>query len=111
MEAAWPPSDLCVGGPAALAGTTGRVRLTDATRTDTGFVPITDGPRFCELDWIRGGAPGASYGSFTLPIDKVIVSALSTLDDDVPPVDLVRVGVPTLETGAAGTLFSDPFES
>jgi len=89
----------------------GRVRRNDGTRADTGFFPITDGPHFFEIDWIRSSAPGASDGSFTLRIDNTPVSALTFLDNDASPVDFVRMGALSIKTGAAGTLYYDQFES
>jgi hypothetical protein len=89
----------------------GRVRRNDGTRADTGFFPITDGPHFLELDWVRSSAPGASDGSFTLRIDNAPVSALTFLDNDGSPVDFVRMGALSIKTGAGGTLYYDQFES
>jgi hypothetical protein len=89
----------------------GRVRRNDGTRADTGFFPITDGPHFFELDWVRSSAPGAVDGSFTLRIDNAPVSVLTLLDNDASPVDFVRMGALSIKTGAAGTLYYDQFES
>jgi hypothetical protein len=89
----------------------GRVRLDDGTRADTGFFPITDGPHFFELDWIRASGPAANDGFFTLRIDNTPVSGLTFLNNDASPVDFVRMGALSIKTGAAGTLYYDQFES
>jgi len=89
----------------------GRVRLDDGNRADTGFFPVTDGPHFFELDWIRASIPGANDGVFTLRIDNSPVSVLTLLNNDANTVDRVRMGALSIKAGAAGTLFYDQFES
>jgi len=89
----------------------GRVRLNDGTRADTGFFPIADGPHFFEFDWRRSSAPVANNGAFTLWIDDTPMSTLTGLDNDLSPVELVRMGAFSIKTGAAGTMFFDQFES
>jgi len=89
----------------------GRVRLNDGTRVDTGFFGITDGPHMVELDWRRSSAPAADNGMFSLWIDDGLMASLSGLDNDLSPVEFVRMGALGLKTGAAGTLYYDQFES
>jgi hypothetical protein len=88
-----------------------RVRRNDGTRADTGFFPISDGPHFFEFDWQRATGPGASNGSLQMWIDDGSVATLSGIDNDLVPVDQTRMGVLSVKTGAAGTLFYDQFES
>jgi hypothetical protein len=88
-----------------------RVRRNDGTRADTGFFPISDGPHFVELDWQRSTGPGAFNGSLQFWIDNASVATLTGIDDDLVPVDQVRMGALSLKTGAAGTLYFDQFES
>jgi hypothetical protein len=88
-----------------------RVRRNDGTRADTGFFPISDDAHFIELDWQRATGPGASDGSLQLWIDGGSVATLAGIDNDLVPVDLVRMGALAVKTGAAGTLYFDQFES
>jgi hypothetical protein len=97
-----------VSGQFAIAA---RVRRNDGARDDTGFVDITDAPHLLELDWVRSSAPGASDGSLTLWIDESPEAVLSGLDNDASGVDSVRMGVLSVKTGAAGSLYFDQFES
>jgi hypothetical protein len=89
----------------------GRARLNDGTRVDTGFFGITNAPHFVEFDWQRATGPGTSDGYLALLIDSVTVSVLTGLDNDLSPVDFVRMGAIAVKTGAAGTLYFDQFES
>ena len=89
----------------------GRVRLNDGTRADTGFFAISDGPHFFEFDWQRASAPAAGNGTFNLWIDDTLRSTLTGLDNDLSPVEFVRMGAFSVKTAAAGTLYFDQFES
>jgi hypothetical protein len=88
-----------------------RARRNDGTRADTGFFPISDAPHFVELDWSRATAPGASDGTLELWIDNSSMATLTGIDNDLTPVEFVRMGALAIKTGAAGTLFYDEFES
>jgi len=88
-----------------------RARRNDGTRADTGFFPISDAPHFVELDWRRATGPGAADGSLEMWLDNNSVATLTGIDNDVTPVDFVRLGAIAVKTGAAGTLFYDEFES
>jgi hypothetical protein len=88
-----------------------RVRRNDGTRVDTGFFPISDGPHFFEVDWLRATAPGAGNGSLVLRIDGIPMSVLSGIDNDLSPIDFARMGMLSVKTGAGGTAFYDQFES
>jgi len=68
-------------------------------------------PHFVELDWQRSTGPGAFNGSLQFWIDNASVATLTGIDDDLVPVDQVRMGALSLKTGAAGTLYFDQFES
>ena len=92
-------------------GVEGRVRLNDGTRADTGFFAITDGPHFFEFDWQRASAPAAGNGTFSFWIDDTLRSTLTGLDNDLSPVEFVRMGAFSVKTAAAGTLYFDQFES
>ncbi len=97
-----------VGGEYAVMA---RVRLSDGTRADTPFIPITDDEHFIELDWRRASGPGAGDGQLTLLLHDGVVADLPSLDNDLSPVDFVRMGALTIKPGAAGTLYFDQFES
>jgi hypothetical protein len=88
-----------------------RVRRNDGTRADTGFVPISDGPHFVELDWQRATGPGVSDGALEMWIDDTFASLLVGIDNDLSYVDFARLGALAIKTGAAGTLYFDQFES
>jgi hypothetical protein len=88
-----------------------RVRRSDGTRADTGFLPIVDGPHAIEFDWQRATGPGAGDGSLELWIDGASVASLSAIDNDVSPIDFVRMGAFSVKTGASGALYWDEFES
>ena len=89
----------------------GRVRLNDGNRVDTPFFNITNAPHSIEFDWQRAGSVETSDGTFELFIDGVSVATLSGLDDGGSAVEYVRMGVFSVKTGAAGTLFFDQFVS
>jgi hypothetical protein len=88
-----------------------RVRRNDGTRADTGFIPISDGPHFIELDWHGATGPGASDGSLELWIDDAPFATLTGIDNDQNKVGFARLGALAIKTGAGGTLFFDQFES
>ena len=88
-----------------------RVRRNDGTRADTGFFPISDDAHFIEFDWQRATGPGANDGSLQLWMDGGSVATVTGIDNDLAPVDLVRMGALSVKTGAAGTLYFDQFES
>jgi hypothetical protein len=88
-----------------------RVRLNDGNRVDTPFIDITDAPHAIEFDWQRAGSAETADGTFELFIDGISVATLSGLDDGGSAVEYVRMGVFSVKTGAAGTLFLDQFVS
>jgi hypothetical protein len=89
-----------------------RVRLSDGTRANTPFVPITDGPHFVEFRWARAGTPGVfEDGVFRFFVDNVAAANMNPLDTAGSPVDFVRLGALTLKPGASGTLLFDQFAS
>ena len=89
----------------------GRVRLNDGNRVDTPFFNITNAPHSIEFDWQRAGSVETADGTFELFIDGVSVATLSGLDDGGSAVEYVRMGVFSVKTAAAGTLFFDQFVS
>jgi hypothetical protein len=89
----------------------GRARLDDGRQADTGFFSITDGPHAVELDLVRASGPDALDGTFQLWIDGVSKIRVTGLDDSLTEVDFARMGVLSLKTGAAGTMYLDEFES
>jgi hypothetical protein len=89
----------------------GRVRLNDGTRVDTPFFNITDAPHAIEFDWQRAGSAETADGTFELFIDGVSVATLSALDDGGSAVEYVRMGLFSVKTGAAGTMYFDEFVS
>jgi hypothetical protein len=97
-----------MGGSYALLG---RARLDDDAQAQTGFLPVTDGPHFVEIDWVRSSGPDANDGSFALWIDGNPVSALPGLDNSRSTLDFVRLGALSVKAGAAGTVYWDEFES
>ena len=89
-----------------------RVRLSDGTRANTPFVPITDGPHFVEFRWARAGTPGVfENGVFRFIVDNVAAANMDPIDTAGSPVDFVRLGALTLKPGASGTLLFDQFAS
>jgi hypothetical protein len=87
-----------------------RTRLTDGTRAETPFFPISDAPHFVEFDWQRSG-PGMSDGYLALSIDGVVVANLLGLANDASAVEFVRMGALTVKTGAGGILYLDEFHA
>jgi len=88
-----------------------RVRTNSGARVDTPFVPITDAPHAIEIDWDRAGSVETADGTFELFVDGVSVATLSGLDDGGSAIEYVRLGVFSVKSGAAGTLFFDEFVS
>ena len=89
----------------------GRARLDDNSQANTGFVSITDGAHFVEIDWRRSSGPDANDGSFEIRLDGTPAGTLANLDNSVSSVDFVRMGALSVKTGASGTLYFDEFES
>jgi len=88
----------------------GRVRRNDGTRADTGFINITNAAHFIEFDWVKA-ATGLANGTFTFFIDGVPQPTLTGIDNDASGIESARMGVLSIKTGAAGTLFLDQFVS
>jgi hypothetical protein len=90
-----------------------RVRLSDGTRANTPFVPITDAPHFISFDWIRATSPDAENGRFRMFFDGFPIAAatLPNLDNDASAIESARLGALTVKPGASGALFYDEFES
>jgi len=90
----------------------GRAKLDDGSQADTGFVGITDGPHYVEIDLKQSSGPDANDGSFQMWIDGVPAGTTRTgLDNNLAAVDFVRMGALSVKTGALGTLFWDEFKS
>jgi phosphoheptose isomerase len=89
----------------------GRARLDDNSQENTGFVTISDGPHFVEIDWQRSSGPDALDGSFAMWIDGMAVPPRTGLDNSISSVDFVRVGALSVKSGAGGTMYWDEFES
>ncbi len=85
--------------------------LDGGTQVSTAFVNVTDAPHAVEFDWQRASAAGANNGSLQLWIDGAAVATVGGLDNDTTGVDMARLGPQNLQSGAAGTLFFDRFES
>jgi len=88
----------------------GRVRRNDGTRADTGFINITNAAHFIEFDWVKA-ATGLANGTFTFYIDGAPQTTLTGIDNDASGIESARMGVLSIKTGAAGTLFLDQFVS
>ena len=88
-----------------------QVVLDSGTVVSTAFANVTDAPHTIEFDWRRATAAGANNGSLQLWIDGVAVATLGGLDNDTTRIDMARLGPQNLQSGAAGTLFFDRFES
>jgi hypothetical protein len=91
----------------------GRVRLSDGTRAQTPFVPISNDAHFIEFDWRRATTPDALNGVFRMQLDDdpTTLQNLFNLDNDASAVESARLGALTIKPGASGTLFYDQFES
>jgi len=96
-----------VGGAFAIEG---RVRQSDGSRVDSGFVGLTNAPHFIEFDWARSAA-GQSSGTFTLYIDGVAQPVTSGIANETETVEAGRLGALSTKAGATGSMFFDQFES
>jgi cysteine-rich repeat protein len=87
-----------------------RARRDDNSQANTGFVDISDGPHWVELDW-RRSTTDAGDGSLRFWIDGELRSTLTDLQNRISQVDFVRLGALSVKEGAVGTIFWDHFDS
>jgi hypothetical protein len=91
----------------------GAVAADDAgVDVSSAYVTITDGWHVVEVEWQASSAPGANNGFLNLWIDGVLVRTINNIDNDTRTVGRVYLGAPaSLDTGTAGTMLFDNFES
>jgi len=77
------------------------------TWTNSGWVNVTDGPHYVELDWQT-----ATSGRVDWWIDGASQGAVTGFDNSARRIDQVRLGtVAGLDSGTTGTVYFDAFES
>jgi YD repeat-containing protein len=74
-------------------------------------IPILDEWQVVELEWQAASAAGANNGFLKLYVNDVLVSELTSLDNDTKSINDISLGVDDIQTGVGGTLYFDAFES
>jgi hypothetical protein len=84
-----------------------RGRKDDGTRWQTPFFLVSDGPHTVKYHWRRSSGPGMNDGQFELYIDGALQATVSSLDNDLIPIESGRVGIMSPKAGISGTLKYD----